>query len=67
MNEIAELMKEFGIRPAHIIIIVLVLFGINSFLRKRKTYQKYKKNKKRRGWIEAVLLLVLALGVILLF
>ena len=36
MNEIAELMKEFGIRPAHIIIIVLVLFGINSFLRKTK-------------------------------
>ena len=67
MNEIAELMKEFGIRPAHIIIIVLVLFGINSFLRKTKIYQKYRKNKKRRGWIEAVLLLVLALGVILLF
>ena len=67
MNEIAELMKEFGIRPAHIIIIVLVLFGINIFLRKTKIYQKYRKNKKRRGWIEAVLLLVLALGVILLF
>ena len=67
MNEIAELMKEFGIRPAHIIIIVLVLFGINSFLRKTKIYQKYRKNKKRRGWIEGVLLLVLALGVILLF
>ena len=67
MNEIAELMKEFGIRPAHIIIIVLVLFGINSFLRKTKIYQKYRKNKKKRGWIEAVLLLVLALGVILLF
>ncbi len=67
MNEIAELMKEFGIRPAHIIIIVLVLFGINNFLRKTKIYQKYRKNKKRRGWIEAVLLLVLALGVILLF
>ena len=67
MNEIAELMKEFGIRPAHIIIIVLVLFGINSFLRKTKIYQKYRKNKKGRGWIEAVLLLVLALGVILLF
>ena len=67
MNEIAEIIKELGIRPAHIIIIVIVLIGINSFLRKTKTYQKYKKNKKRRGLIEAVLLLVLVLGVILLF
>lgn len=67
MNEIGELIKELGIRPAHIIIIVLALFGINIFLRKTKIYQKYRKNKKRRGWIEAVLLLVLALGVILLF
>jgi len=40
MNEIGELIKELGIRPAHIIIIVLALFGINIFLRKTKIYQR---------------------------
>ena len=67
MNEIGETIKELGIRPAYIIIIGLALFVIGNFLRKTKIYHNYRKNKKRRGFIEAVLLLGLALGVILLF
>jgi|ETN01SMinimDraft_1059929.scaffolds.fasta_scaffold1337755_1 hypothetical protein len=63
-EKIFEVLKEYkGI----IIIIVLSLFVANNFLRKTKIYQNYRKNKKRRGLIETVLLLVLVFGVILLF
>ena len=63
-EKIFEVLKEYkGI----IIIIVLSLFVANNFLRKTKIYQNYRKNKKRRGLIETVLLLVLVFGAILLF
>ena len=67
MNEAGGIMEVLIKYKAFIIIIVLVLFVINNSLRKTKIYQEYKKNKKRRGLIEAFLLLGLAIGIIFYF